>query len=77
VSSTSFLSDVWVSQDTLDESFPRLFQILVQQLASVGSLVSLINRLLVWDLRWRQSLFAWEYNEKVGAVGSSRGTSDL
>jgi hypothetical protein len=59
--STRFWEDIWVGEVSLQQRFPQLFLISVQQDTTIASVWN-SNEIPGWNLRWRRRLFEWELN---------------
>jgi hypothetical protein len=57
---TRFWKDVWVTNQSLESLFPRLFGISVQQEALVSDMGSWENGVWSWEFLWRRQFFVWE-----------------
>jgi hypothetical protein len=57
---TAFWTDIWISNVSLKDRFPRLFSVSSIQEAKVGSVGSWVNGRWCWAIAWRQNLFVWE-----------------
>jgi hypothetical protein len=57
---TAFWTDIWISNVSLKDRFPRLFSVSSIQEAKVGSAGSWVNGRWCWAIAWRQNLFVWE-----------------
>jgi mannosylglycoprotein endo-beta-mannosidase len=60
--STLFWKDIWVGNQTLEQQFPRLYSISIQQEEVVGNMGMWTNGVWRWELRWRREFFIWEEN---------------
>jgi hypothetical protein len=58
--SVKFWKDVWVGDQTLQNRFPRLFGISVQQEYMVRDMGSWVNGVWRWGMGWRREFFVWE-----------------
>jgi hypothetical protein len=58
--STSFWSQKWIGNNTLQATFPRLFSLSVQKEALVRELAVIGVDSIGWNFRWRRGLFVWE-----------------
>jgi mannosylglycoprotein endo-beta-mannosidase len=58
--STSFWSQKWVGNFTLESTFPRLFSLSDQKEAMVSELAVCGVDSIVWNFNWRRVLFVWE-----------------
>jgi hypothetical protein len=59
---TKFWSHVWVGSATLQERFPRLFSLSLQNESTVAELRWVELGIMNWNLLWRRRLFVWEEN---------------
>jgi hypothetical protein len=55
-----FWKDVWVTNQSLQNTFPRLFGMSVQQDAVVSEMGGWTDGVWNWNLLWRRNLFVWE-----------------
>jgi hypothetical protein len=55
-----FWKDTWVGVEPLEQLFPRLFSISVQQNMVIRQLGSWTNGVWRWELLWRKNFFTWE-----------------
>lgn len=55
--------DVWCGNNSLKESFPRLYAVSKAQNATIRELRREGHEQLGWDLKLRRSLFVWEQEE--------------
>jgi hypothetical protein len=58
--SFKFWKDIWVGDQALEQRFPRLFSISVQQEEVIPEVGRWMNGVRRWDLRWRRRFFVWE-----------------
>jgi hypothetical protein len=58
--STKFWEDVWVGGQALNQRFPRLCSVSIQQDNLIQDMGSWVNGVWRWDLRWRRRFFVWE-----------------
>ncbi|MCH84701.1 putative ribonuclease H protein [Trifolium medium] len=55
-----FWKEVWVGNLSLEQHFPRLFNISVQQDKLISEMGSWCNGVWRWELLWRRNFFVWE-----------------
>jgi hypothetical protein len=75
---TSFWEDSWAGDIPLRDSFPRLFSISLQKVASVADLWN-ANGMEGWNLCWRRRLFEWEkvlLNDLLAIINLFRPSED-
>ncbi|CAJ2647023.1 unnamed protein product [Trifolium pratense] len=56
----NFWKDIWVGEQTLQQLFPRLYGISVQQDKSVREVGNWVEGVWRWDLLWRMNFVVWE-----------------
>ncbi|GAU36827.1 hypothetical protein TSUD_320640 [Trifolium subterraneum] len=56
----NFWKDIWVGNQTLQQRFPRLYGISVQQDNSVRDVGNWVNGVWRWELSWRRNFCVWE-----------------
>jgi hypothetical protein len=57
---TCFWKDIWVGDQSLEQRFPRLFNISTQQDMLIRNMGSWVNGVWRWELLWRRNFFVWE-----------------
>jgi hypothetical protein len=55
-----FWKDIWVGEESLEQRFPRLFSISVQQNNVIRQMGSWTNGMWRWELHWRRNFLPWE-----------------
>jgi hypothetical protein len=58
--SCKFWKDTWAGNQSLEQRFPRLFSMSVQQEELVTEVGRWTNGVWWWELRWRRGFFVWE-----------------
>lgn len=62
-----FWWDLWIGNELLMKSFPRLYSISNQKHCVIADMGIWNNDVWEWSLNWRRSLFAWE-NQKLDVL---------